>query len=129
MRLNRGRSGQSLPEYIIVLVLMAMALVGANRILGQTIKDKYLGAQAALDEETPPNPEDAARHRAGRSGGTAGGGGASGNAEENNPYEWDARAQRWYNTHTGYYVSFSEAGRYVDDPYMYYHSGLEPGRQ
>ncbi len=47
----RSRRGQTMVEYIIIVVLIAIALIGLVSLLGKSVGKKFAGATSALDSE------------------------------------------------------------------------------
>lgn len=104
---RRGSKGQAMTEYIILVAVVAMLMIGAVRGFSSALEDLFQSAQARLAE----NPE-----------GSRGGRnyvGPDRSFEETNPYEWNSEAERWYDPETRLFVSFDEVSNYEEDPYRY----------
>ena len=117
-------------EYLVLVVLIALATIVAVKSFGDQVRIKFLISEATMMSEArvgegsspPPGGP------GGAGGGESGGSGAAAAEEEENPYVWDASAQRWLDPSTGLFVSFEEAGRFVDDPFAFRDPSLEPAR-
>ena len=51
MQLDKSRQGQAMVEYIIIVVVIAVAALVVFGFFGDTIKKKMSGAVSALDED------------------------------------------------------------------------------
>ena len=51
MQLDKSRQGQAMVEYIIIVVVIAVAALVVFGLFGDTIKKKMSGAVSALDED------------------------------------------------------------------------------
>lgn len=47
----RSRNGQTMVEYIIIVVLIAIALIGLVSLLGKGVGNKFAGATSAIDSD------------------------------------------------------------------------------
>ena len=51
MQLDKSRQGQAMVEYIIIVVVIAVAALVVFGLFGDTLKKKMSGAVSALDED------------------------------------------------------------------------------
>ena len=51
MQLDKSRQGQAMVEYIIIVVVIAVAALVVFGLFGDTIKKKMSGAVSSLDED------------------------------------------------------------------------------
>lgn len=51
MQLDKARQGQAMVEYIIIVVVVAIAALVVFGLFGDTIKKKMSGAVSSLDED------------------------------------------------------------------------------
>ncbi len=59
MRLPNRKKGQTMVEYIIIVVLIAITLLALVGFFGKAIAKKFSGATSALDEEVGSEAQDA----------------------------------------------------------------------
>ncbi len=59
MRFPQRRQGQTMVEYIIIVVLIAITLIVLVGFFGKAIAKKFSGATSALDEEVGSEAQDA----------------------------------------------------------------------
>ncbi len=59
MRMRNGKQGQAMVEYIIIVVLIAIAGIALWSLFGSAIAKKVSGATSALDEEVGQEAQDA----------------------------------------------------------------------
>ncbi len=59
MRLPNRRKGQTMVEYIIIVVLIAITLLALVGFFGKAIAKKFSGATSAIDEEVGAEAQDA----------------------------------------------------------------------
>jgi Flp pilus assembly pilin Flp len=50
-KLTLKKSGQGMTEYIIIVVLVAIAVLVGVRLFGSTVRDKFDGSQTTVDSE------------------------------------------------------------------------------
>ena len=111
-------------EYVIILLLVAILAIPFVGLFGESVEHRYQDSRSAfadLDatgEANPSGGEDISAEGPGYE-----------FEEEENPFIWDPDAQRWFDPASGFYVSFRDASRYLDDPFLYYEAYLEPGRR
>lgn len=46
-----ARRGQSMTEYIIAIVLVAIAVLFGVRLFGARVQEKYIGSDATIDQQ------------------------------------------------------------------------------
>lgn len=51
------RRGQSMTEYIIIIVLVAIAVLAGVLLFGKVLEQKYLGSDATVDGELDVNAQ------------------------------------------------------------------------
>ena len=120
MRTNDRRTAQGLLEYVILVVLIALAVLISVRAFGDRVRIKFLSSESALVSGIAVDPSDSDSDGDGNR--------AESEEEEENPYIWDDDAQRWFDPETNRFVSFAEAGRFVDNPFEFRDRSREPGR-
>lgn len=59
MKTRRNKKGQTMVEYIIIIALIAIALIGVFLYLGRSIGEKGAGAAKALSNEEGQKAENA----------------------------------------------------------------------
>lgn len=59
MRMRKGKQGQAMVEYIIIVVLIAIAGIALWTLFGDAIAKKVSGATSAIDEEKGAEAQDA----------------------------------------------------------------------
>ncbi len=112
MPLVPGRRGQTNTEYVVIVLLCAIGLITVVTCFGNDIKRLFF---TSADSVRKGKNQDVVW--------------AAGNFDKHNhttgemtidsPYEWNSEAERWFDPATNKFVSFSAAGDYVEDPYMY----------
>lgn len=54
-RANKRQKGQGMTEYIIIVVLIAIALIAAVKLFGTTLRDIWRGSTVKLQTEVLPS--------------------------------------------------------------------------